>query len=268
MGNARDLQFIQELIKKTNELIYNDLNEKDSIIKETELLIRRLFSEPSSSEYKASLRNIAFRPFSVTGKTSITADLKAWENGKAKLLNLQHTMQKDLEWFDDEKREIESDPDNLQTYNKVFIVHGHDEAMKSEVARIIEKLNLEAVILHEQEDKGFTVIEKFEENANQCNFAVVLLSPDDRGHSVQDSPDQSKLRARQNVILELGYFVGKLGRSKVLSLVKKAPSEDLEIPSDFAGVIYTPYDVSGGWKMPLIKALKSAGYDIDANVLI
>jgi predicted nucleotide-binding protein len=75
----------------------------------------------------------------------------------------------------------------------------------------------------------------------------------------------SKPRARQNVILELGYFVGKLGRNRVFTLKR---NDDLEVPSDFSGVIYTPYDATGSWRFELVKELKTAGYDVDANRLI
>jgi predicted nucleotide-binding protein len=149
--------------------------------------------------------------------------------------------------------------------NRVFIVHGHDETMKLDVARTLEILDLEAVILHEQDDLGLTVIEKFEQNATDCSFAIVLLSPDDLAYPKEQDSGKAKFRARQNVILELGYFVGKLGRAKVLPLVKNPASDTLEIPSDYSGVVYTDY--SGNWQQSLIRNLKAVGYQIDANKL-
>ena len=144
--------------------------------------------------------------------------------------------------------------------NSVFIVHGHDEVAKNSVARFIEKLDLEAIILHEQPNKGQTIIEKFESNAANVGFAVVLLTPDDVG-GPKESPGDVKARARQNVILELGYFCGVLGRNKVCVLYK----EDVEIPSDYLGVVYTPLDSVGGWHLKLAKEMKEAGLDIDLN---
>ena len=91
---------------------------------------------------------------------------------------------------------------------KVFVIHGRDEGIKSTVARFLEKLGLEAIVLHEQANAGRTVIEKFEDFA-RVGFAVVLLTPDDRGGLQNDGAD-FKPRARQNVIFELGYFIGKL----------------------------------------------------------
>ena len=143
--------------------------------------------------------------------------------------------------------------------NDVFIVHGRDEGTKEAVARFLTKLGLGPIILHEQPNQGRTVIEKFEQNA-EVPFAVVLLTPDDVGSLWDDQPNL-RLRARQNVIFELGYFTGSLGRERVCALTKG----DLEEPSDYEGVVYIPLDDSGAWKMGLVKELKSAGLDVDAN---
>jgi predicted nucleotide-binding protein len=147
--------------------------------------------------------------------------------------------------------------------NKVFIVHGHDALSKTEVARTLEKLELTAIVLHEQANEGRTVIEKFERDASQVSFAVIIFSPDDTGYPI-NKPDEAKSRARQNVILELGYFSGILGRSNVVVLYKG----DVEIPSDFIGVVYIPIDSHGSWRYGLAKELKAAGLNIDLNKLI
>jgi predicted nucleotide-binding protein len=112
---------------------------------------------------------------------------------------------------------------------KIFIVHGHDNEAKAEVARFVERLGFQAIILHEQVSGNRTVIEKFEANSD-VSFAIVLLTPDDEGGK---KGDPAKPRARQNVVLELGYFVGRLGRDKVCALKRG----EVEIPSDFNGVI-------------------------------
>ncbi len=141
---------------------------------------------------------------------------------------------------------------------KVFVVHGHDTEMKETVARFLERIEFEAVILHEQANAGDTTIEKFERNSD-VGYAVVLLSGDDVGAPV-GSQDELKLRARQNVILELGYFIGRLGRSHVCPLVKGA----LEIPSDFHGVVYVPFD-GESWKLHLVRELRHLGFELDTN---
>src|SRR5690606_22859595 len=104
--------------------------------------------------------------------------------------------------------------------NKIFIVHGHDEEIKQAAARVLEKLGFDAIILHEQANKGRTVIEKFVDYSD-VGFAVVLLTPDDIAYSKRVTPEDAKFRARQNVILELGYFLGKLGRERVFVLFRQ-----------------------------------------------
>jgi predicted nucleotide-binding protein len=155
---------------------------------------------------------------------------------------------------------ISSRPLPIGDINSVFIVHGHDETTKINVARFVEKLGLKAIILHEQPNKGQTIIEKFESSAAEVGFAIVLLTPDDIAAS-KESPDDTMFRARQNVVLELGYFCGVLGRNKVCVLFKG----DVEILSDYLGVIYTPLDSDDGWHLKLAKEMKEAGLNIDLN---
>ncbi len=143
--------------------------------------------------------------------------------------------------------------------SKVFIVHGHDASAREAIARFLEKIELEAIILHEQPDQGFTIIEKFETYAKQVGFAVVLLTPDDLGGPA--SAPALIARARQNVIFELGYFVGKLGRGRACLLRKR----EVEIPSDLYGVIYTEMDDADGWKLKLVRELQAAGLKFDAD---
>lgn len=142
----------------------------------------------------------------------------------------------------------------------VFIVHGRDDSAKTEVARFVEKLSLEAVILHEQANEGLTIIEKFERHAATVGCAVVLLTPDDVA-APKATPEDLKARARQNVILELGYFCGALTRAKVCVMYWPG----VELPSDIHGLTYIPYDPQGGWHLPLARELKRAGLAVDAN---
>ncbi|WP_282150393.1 nucleotide-binding protein [Vibrio diabolicus] len=146
---------------------------------------------------------------------------------------------------------------NLPMSKKVFIVHGHDEGARETVARFLERTGFEAVILHEQANRGRTVIEKVIANSD-VGFAVILLTPDDEGCVKGGSLEP---RARQNVLLELGYFIGHLGRDKVCALKKG----DVEIPSDFAGVVWEVMDSNGGWKQALSRELEAAGHTVDWN---
>jgi len=145
---------------------------------------------------------------------------------------------------------------------RVFLVHGHDEGAKQTVARFLEHLDLQPIILHEQPSEGKTIIEKFEKNAD-VEFAVVLLTPDDLC-SLKSHPKNMRPRARQNVILELGYFIGRLTRQRVCALCKN----DIELPSDYHGVVYVSMDESEGWKLQLAKEIKQSGLDIDMNRVI
>lgn len=144
--------------------------------------------------------------------------------------------------------------------NKVFIVHGHDGEAREAVARFLERLGLEAVILHERANRGRTIIEKVEANSD-VSFAVVLLTPDDEGCSRGGTPEP---RTRQNVLLELGYFLGLLGRDRVCALKRG----DVVIPSDFAGVVWEEMDAGNGWKQALGRELEAAGHSIDWNVVM
>ena len=145
---------------------------------------------------------------------------------------------------------------------KVFIVHGHDEGSREMVARYVQQLGFEPIILHEQASKGRTVIEKIDAHSD-VGFAVVLLTPDDVG-ARKGEEDKLQARARQNVILELGYFLGKLERSRVCALKRG----NVEVPSDFEGVVYVNFDDAGAWRTELGRELQAAGFEIDWNLVM
>lgn len=159
------------------------------------------------------------------------------------------------------RQPVEEKSVQVETGNRIFIVHGHDEEAKQSVARIVERLGFEPIILHEQPNRGRTIIEKFEEYAN-VGYAIVLLTPDDVGASTKNK-DSLTPRARQNVVLELGFFLGKLGRTKVCALHKG----ELEIPSDYSGVIWIPMDKEGAWQYILGREIKSVYPNLDLNKL-
>lgn len=142
----------------------------------------------------------------------------------------------------------------------VFVVHGHDDGLKETVARYLSRLELAPVILHEQPNEGRTIIEKFERHAD-VDFAVVIFTPDDIGHPINKA-GESRPRARQNVVLELGFFMGTLGRHRVCVL----HTGDIELPSDYAGVLYLPLDAGGAWRFLLAKEMKASGMQIDLNL--
>ncbi len=156
----------------------------------------------------------------------------------------------------------QSEASTSERQRAAFLVHGHDDGMREFVARYLEQLGIKPIILHEQASRGRTVIEKLERHAN-VPFAVVLLTPDDLG-GAQAEREHLQSRARQNVVLELGFFVGRLGRERVCALYKGP----LELPSDYVGVVYVPFDEAGGWRLLLARELKAAGFAIDMNQAI
>lgn len=151
-------------------------------------------------------------------------------------------------------------PTIARNKRKVFIVHGHDNEAKQEVTRFIEKLGLEAIILHEQASVGMTIIEKIEYYSNDADFAIVLYTACDKGRGALETKTHPKNRARQNVVFEHGYLMAKLGRENVCSLVKG----DIETPNDISGVVYVDLDQQGAWKMAVSKELKACGYSISS----
>jgi predicted nucleotide-binding protein len=142
---------------------------------------------------------------------------------------------------------------------RIFVVHGRDPHPKEAVARFLAQLGFTPVILNEQPNQGMTVIEKIEAHSD-VGFAVVLLTPDDGGNLKGEQP---KPRARQNVLLELGYFIAKLQRKNVCPLVVG----EVEIPSDWQGVINETFDAGGAWRFMLARELRAAGYEVDLNAV-
>lgn len=143
---------------------------------------------------------------------------------------------------------------------RVFVVHGHDDKIKLDVSNFLRKLGLEPVILHEQANQGKTIIEKIEDNTN-VGYGIILYTPCDKGGTADTDFEKMKFRARQNVVFEHGYLIGKLGRNRVCALV----NGDIERPSDIDGILYVLYQ--NGWELTVGKELRSVGYDVDLNNL-
>lgn len=162
----------------------------------------------------------------------------------------------DVSGISDEAKFVEEKVNSTRK-KKVFIVHGHNDALKQEVARIIEKQGLEAIILSEQANRGKTIIEKFEEHSD-VGAAICLFTGDDYGKA-KDATSEN-LRARQNVVFEAGFFMGKLGRENVILIA----DSNIEVPSDLQGVVYTSKTM---WQTDVLRELKAIGYKVDFNKL-
>ena len=257
------VELIQSLIEQTEELQYGQDEKLDAIRRRGELVIRKLFGE--DSYYLTDLQNLRFCPVMVSLDEDNSAFRSAFAVDKPRLVNLFETMMEDLQLSN--QRNARDDIPSISdtpTNNRIFVVHGHDDEMKQSVARTLEKLELEPIILHEQPDQSRTIIEKFLDNADGTSFAIVLLSPDDMAFQRNEPPDKARPRARQNVILELGFFIGRLGRERVVAIYREAGN--FELPSDISGMLYKRYDGdSGNWRSELVKELKACGYDVDAN---
>lgn len=140
----------------------------------------------------------------------------------------------------------------------IFVVHGHAKVILHETVRVVERATArEAIVLHEKANEGRALLEKFEHNAQSAAYAVVLLTADDLGGVRADA--SIRPRGRQNVVFELGFFFGKLGRSRVVVLIDPG----IERPSDIDGLVYIPLDSSGAWKPALIRELHAAGIKVD-----
>jgi len=142
--------------------------------------------------------------------------------------------------------------------NKIFVVHGQDNEMKSDITQTLQKLDFDPIILHEQPNS-----EQILSDYAHVSFAVVLLSPDDLAYPTEKTPDEAKYRAKQNIIFELGYFLGRLGKQNVVAIYRK--KKDFEIPNQYSGFAWIEYKT--GWYFELIRELKAANFDVDANKL-
>lgn len=186
------------------------------------------------------------------------AYLKQLDSAKG-LLEAAYTTIENMKDINSLNKKMDQKIGTISDNKQVFIVHGHNIEKKETTARIIEKLGLEPIILHEQANKGRTILEKLSECSDGVIFAIILLTADDMGKD----KDRSDLipRARQNVILELGYFLAKLGKKYVCAIYE----DGVEIPTDYLGVTYIPFDSAGKWKFDLVKELKAVGFNVSSD---
>ena len=229
--------------------------------RDTRVAIENIFGQNSNNA--KDFNNIKYTLGAVFLSEEVSSQYRnAYINGLKKAEAILQSMIGEIEeyWSDDDQAQNPAPTPQIQkqtSTNHVFIIHGRDTGTLAQIARFLESLDLKPVILQEQSDRGLTIIEKFEEYA-QVNFAIALFTPDDFGGLKGDDPQP---RARQNVIFEFGYFIGKYGRERVRALV----NGDIEIPSDYFGLLDIRIYDSDGWKMSLVGELKSAGFDVDAN---
>lgn len=229
-----------------------------------ELLSRIFNNESIAIEYESSFGSSRVVPDPLFGNPFPTL-YENFQNGISAKINELESIIERLELIPEitKIQSPESGSELMKKFNshKVFIVHGHDEEAKQSVARVIEKLGLEAIILHERPNKGRTIVSKFEDYSD-VGFVVVLLTPDDVGAS-KDTKENLNDRPRQNAIFELGFFIGRLGSERVCAIRKG----ELELPSDYQGVLFIDMDPNRSWTFSLARELKDVGFKIDLNKL-
>ena len=253
-----DIEILENLIKDINKLEFQDEDNLNYMLKKTEMIIRNI-SGPSS-KYLKEINSILFYPYEK--RSSIQIQQRIWMEGIKELSNICRIIIDEINIF----RKLDRINQNINTSSKkVFIVHGKDVEVKEAVARVLIMLDIDPIILGERPNIGKTIIEKFEYYSD-VQVAIILFTPDDIGGVIHEDWDNLKPRARQNVILELGFFLGKLDRTKIILIHKK--KDDFEIPSDISGIVYIEFDDKEGWKMKLCQELVALGFDIDINKLV
>lgn len=268
-SSEKQIELIESLMNGVSGLRHRNDGNLDALERRTKMILTKIFGP--SSNYLDDLADISFHPHVFYSDMPDSIYDEQWNSGKDKLTNLLKTafeeLQLRLEAGAEQKSKSDTAPKSLENMksNQVFVVHGHDDEMKGTVARVLEKLGLEPIILHEKADKGRTVIEKFLEHSD-VTFAVVLFSPDDFAYQKDAKVESARPRARQNVVLELGFFLGKLGRERVVVLYREA--RNFEFPSDYLGSLFKQYDDHGAWRFELTKELNACGFAVDANKLI
>lgn len=221
-----------------------------------------------TSGHVREIDRINFSPFGfIVGGDNSAEIARSYRDGLNEASALLQSMLDEIEeyWADDNPPQPVSELQLIheqEVSNRVFVVHGRDGGARNTVARFLETLGLEPVILQEQPNEGRTIIQKFEDHSG-VGFAVVLCTPDDVG-ALSSEKDKLRPRPRQNVILELGFFWGRLGRKKVCALLEG----EMDMPSDYGGVLYIPLDDAEGWKLTLARELRAAGMTIDMNLIV
>lgn len=248
---------LKDIINEIDDLLDRSIKSSDPDFRawktKTERFLIKAYGE-DSYEYK-ELKNTQFTSLNWNDEDAERNAIKRCAEG---LKTCKAIFENYLEDFLEENKCSVDNGTNDLDCKKIFIVHGHDAAMKEAVARIVEKQNIEAIILSEKANQGKTIIEKFEQYAD-VGGAICLFTADDMGKAKDTTKDA--LRARQNVVFETGFFMGRLSRNRVIILA----DNNIEMPSDLSGVVYTD---TSDWQVTLLKEMKQIGYAIDFNKLM
>ena len=138
--------------------------------------------------------------------------------------------------------------------------------MKQALTGALTKLSLIPLVMCEEPSQGKKIVENFSRDYADVGFAVVLLSPDDFAYAKNEAATKRKLRPQQDVVFELGFLLGKLGKDNVLVFFRECAN--FEIPTDFEGIKVTAFDDRDSWKLALIRELTNCGYNVDADRIL
>lgn len=255
------IERLKKIIREAQQLIDNKVDSDDIGFKtwknKAKSFLLTIFKE-SDFQYK-EFNSISYWELDYSALNGFAPSVDQSEICKNGLLTAIGQLKNILETMEDDEpaEETQKDPKVLSN-KKIFIVHGHDDVLKESVARIIEKQGIEAIILSEKANQGRTIIEKFEDYSD-VGGAICLFTADDIG--CEKFKSEGNPRARQNVVFEAGYFMGKLGRNHVVLLADSG----VEMPSDLSGVVYTN---TANWQFELLKELNAMGYKVDMNKLL
>ena len=239
VDNEKKIELIQSLIAEFEALPHRAEGRLDALRRRAKMIITKVCGD--SSAYIKDVDEISF--WVPIYPCSEESQNRMWKSGQQEMINLLNTIKEDLIISNHESPQLAKEKQEYS--NRVFIVHGHDDLPKERLAHILTELGLTPIILHDQPNKGRTLMEKFEEEASDVGYAFVIMTPDDLGiecklyEEIQKGAKQGDLchRPRKNVVMEHGFFYGKLGRNRVCCLVKG----DIEKPSDFSGIVYLPF---------------------------
>lgn len=255
MEIARKLELLQAQIDAANDGQPTDL---EAWRRKTEVVVRQIFG--NGSPLHEALQAVSYSPMMWT----VDTDFHPYEvAGVQSAITVLESAKLEVELSDEQSTPLQpaaTTSIESATDGRIFVVHGHDETLKVTVEAVLLKLTGEQpVILHQQANKGMTLIEKFEQSTAGTAFAVILLTADDRGGPKDLDPADYELRGRQNVVFEAGFFFGAVGRDRTAILYE----EGVELPTDIGGVAFIPIDAGGGWKAKLATELDAAGITVD-----
>lgn len=229
----------------------------------TEVVLRSIFGEVSLTYKK--FRDLSYTP-SVWGEGTDFRPYRA--NGVREAITILDSAKLELEIAREasipEAVAVAAAPAASELSTRVFIVHGQDDGKKYELESYLQKLLAEApIILHQEPNGGRVLIEKLEDSAASVGYAIVLLTGDDVGRANALESADDRPRARQNVVFEMGFFFGLIGRRRVAVLYE----EGLEHPSDINGLVYVALDAAGAWKGKIASEMDHAGIPVDWTAL-